>query len=107
MLGFQFSFSLVNLLDPDAPIQVPLLSQMFSLMGTMILLASGLHRDILLAFLRSYHQWIHGLELNGYRVDSPDVMLAAVAPFTITRHLPAEVFSKLLRMYTKAAEPED
>lgn len=54
VLGFQFSFSLVNLLDPDAPIQVPLLSQMFSLMGTMILLASGLHRDILLAFLRSF-----------------------------------------------------
>jgi flagellar biosynthesis protein FliR len=54
VLGFQFSFSLVNLLDPDAPIQVPLLSQMFSLMGTMVLLASGLHRDILFAFLRSF-----------------------------------------------------
>jgi len=54
LLGFQFSFSLVNLLDPDSPIQTPLLSQMFTVLGTLVLLGSGLHRTILLALLRSF-----------------------------------------------------
>jgi flagellar biosynthesis protein FliR len=54
VLGFQFSFSLVNLLDPNAPVQTPLLSQMFTLLGTLVLFASGLYREILLALLRSF-----------------------------------------------------
>lgn len=54
LLGFQFSFSLVNLLDPDSSIQTPLLGQMFTLIGTLVLLGAGLHRTILLALLRSF-----------------------------------------------------
>jgi flagellar biosynthetic protein FliR len=54
VLGFQFSFSLVNLLDPNAQVQTPLLSQMFTLLGTLVLLGSGLYREILLALLRSF-----------------------------------------------------
>ncbi len=54
LLGFQFSFSLVNLLDPDSPIQTPLLSQMFTLLGILVLLGAGLHRTLLLALLRSF-----------------------------------------------------
>jgi flagellar biosynthesis protein FliR len=74
LLGFQFSFSLVNLLDPNAPIQTPLLSQMFTLLGTLVLLGSGLYREMLLALLRSFHDapvgavWLGGhaaLELVG------------------------------------------
>ncbi|MBB6147232.1 flagellar biosynthetic protein FliR [Silvibacterium bohemicum] len=66
VLGFQFSFSLVNLLDPNAPLQTPLLSQMFTLLGTLVLLGSGLYRDVLLALLRSFHEapvgavWLSG-----------------------------------------------
>ncbi|MFT4111566.1 flagellar biosynthetic protein FliR [Silvibacterium sp.] len=54
LLGFQFSFSLVNLLDPYAPYQTPLLGQLFSLFGTLLLFASGLYRELLLALLRSF-----------------------------------------------------
>src|ERR1700739_4743377 len=54
LLGFQFSFSLVNLLDPNSPIQTPLLSQMFTLLGTLVLIGAGLDRTILLAFMRSF-----------------------------------------------------
>jgi flagellar biosynthetic protein FliR len=54
ILGFQFSFSLVNLLDPNSQVQTPLLSQMFTLLGTLVLLGSGLYREMLLAFLRSF-----------------------------------------------------
>jgi flagellar biosynthesis protein FliR len=54
LLGFQFSFSLVNLLDPNSQIQTPLFGQMFTLFGTLILISAGLDRTILLAFLRSF-----------------------------------------------------
>ena len=54
LLGFQFSFSLVNLLDPDSPIQTPLLGQMFTLLGTLVLIGAGLDRTILLALVRSF-----------------------------------------------------
>ncbi len=54
LLGFQFSFSLVNLLDPNSTIQTPLLAQMFTLLGSLALIGAGLDRTILLAFLRSF-----------------------------------------------------
>lgn len=54
ILGFQFSFSLVNLLDPNAPVQTPLFGQMFSLLGTVVLLAAGLHRTLLAALMRTF-----------------------------------------------------
>ena len=54
VLGFQFSFSLVNLLDPNSPVQTPLMGQLFTLLGTLVLVGSGLHRTILLALMRSF-----------------------------------------------------
>ena len=42
VMGFQFSFSLVNLMDPNAPVQTPLMGQMFGLLGTLTLLGAGL-----------------------------------------------------------------
>lgn len=54
VLGFQFSFSLVNLLDPNSPVQTPLMGQLLTLFGTLVLVASGLHRTILLALMRSF-----------------------------------------------------
>ena len=67
LLGFQFSFSLVNLLDPNSQVQTPLLlSQMFGLLGTLVLLGSGLYREVLLALMRSFRDapagavWLSG-----------------------------------------------
>jgi len=54
VLGVQFSFSLANLLDPNSEVQTPLMSQMFSLMGMTVLLASGLDRTLLAALIRSF-----------------------------------------------------
>jgi flagellar biosynthesis protein FliR len=54
VLGFQFSFSLVNLLDPNSPVQTPLMGQMLTLLGTLILVAAGLHRTLLLALMHSF-----------------------------------------------------
>ncbi len=54
LLGFQFSFSLVNLLDPNTQVESPLLAQMFTLLGVLVLFGAGLDRTILLAFMRTF-----------------------------------------------------
>jgi flagellar biosynthetic protein FliR len=54
VIGIQFSFSLVNLLDPNSPVQTTLMGQLFTLVGTVVLVAAGLHRTILLAIMRSF-----------------------------------------------------
>ena len=53
--GLQFSFSLVNLMDPASQIQTPLLGDLFQLMGTLVLLAAGLDRILLASMVRSFH----------------------------------------------------
>ena len=54
LLGFQMSFSLVNVLDPNSPVETPVLSQMLSLIGLLILFADGLDRTMLSALLRTF-----------------------------------------------------
>ncbi|MFZ0274843.1 MAG: flagellar biosynthetic protein FliR [Acidobacteriaceae bacterium] len=54
VLGFQFSFSLVNLMDPNAPVQIPLMGQLFGLLGTLTVLGAGLHRTMLASLLRTF-----------------------------------------------------
>ena len=53
--GLQFSFSLVNLLDPASNIQTPLLGDLFQLMGTLVIIAAGLDRILLASMVRSFH----------------------------------------------------
>ncbi len=52
--GLQFSFSLVNLLDPASNIQTPLLGELFQLMGTLVVIAAGLDRILLASMVRSF-----------------------------------------------------
>lgn len=52
--GFQFSFSLVNLLDPSSNIQTPLLGDLFQLMGTLVVITAGLDRILLASLVRSF-----------------------------------------------------
>ena len=55
IVGLQFSFSLVNLMDPASAIQTPLLGDLFSLMGTLVLITAGLDRILLASMVRSFH----------------------------------------------------
>ena len=55
ILGVQFSFSMVNLLDPASAIQTPLLGDLFQLMGTLVLITAGLDRILLASMVRSFH----------------------------------------------------
>jgi len=52
--GLQFSFSLVNLLDPESAIQTPLLGDLFQLLGTLVLITAGLDRILLASVVRSF-----------------------------------------------------
>jgi flagellar biosynthesis protein FliR len=52
--GMQFSFSLVNLLDPASSIQTPLLGELFQLMGTLVVISAGLDRILLASMVRSF-----------------------------------------------------
>jgi flagellar biosynthesis protein FliR len=54
IMGVQFSFSLVNLMDPSSPIETPLLGTMFQLMGTLVIIAAGLDRILLASMVRSF-----------------------------------------------------
>ena len=55
ILGVQFSFSMVNLLDPTSQIQTPLLGDLFQLMGTLVIITAGLDRIMLASMVRSFH----------------------------------------------------
>jgi len=54
ILGAQFSFSMVNLLDPTSNIQTPLLGDLFQLMGTLVIITAGLDRILLASLVRSF-----------------------------------------------------
>jgi len=53
IVGLQFSFSLVNLLDPASEIQTPLMGDLFQLLGTLVLITAGLDRVLLASMIRS------------------------------------------------------
>jgi flagellar biosynthetic protein FliR len=55
IVGLQFSYSLVNLLDPASTIQTPLLGELFQLMGTLVVITAGLDRIMLASMVRSFH----------------------------------------------------
>ena len=54
LLGLQFSFSLVNLLDPNSMIETAVLGQMLGWLGVLVIIGSGLDRCLLAAVVRSF-----------------------------------------------------
>ena len=54
LLGISFSFSLVNLLNPNTHVETPVLGQMLGLLGTLVIIAAGLDRALLAALIRSF-----------------------------------------------------
>jgi flagellar biosynthetic protein FliR len=54
LVGLQFSFSAVNLLDPTSSIQTPLMGDLFQIMGTLVIIAAGLDRIALASMVRTF-----------------------------------------------------
>jgi len=68
--GVQFSFSLVNLLDPESAVQTPLLGDLFQLMGTLVLITAGLDRILLASMVRSFR----AVPLGTYALTPPTAL---------------------------------
>ncbi len=101
LLGMQFSFSLVNLLDPNSMIETPVLGQMLSWLGLLVIIGSGLDRSMISAVARSFSTVpvgtaaVHastgaglaamtgGVFLAGLQLASPIVAAALVVEVTI------------------------
>jgi flagellar biosynthetic protein FliR len=54
MLGMQFSFSLVNLMDPNSKIETAVIGQLLGWLGLLVLMGAGLDRTLLAAVMRSF-----------------------------------------------------
>jgi flagellar biosynthetic protein FliR len=54
LLGMEFSFSLVNLMDPNSMIETPVLGQMLGWLGVLVIIGAGLDRSLLAAVVRSF-----------------------------------------------------
>ena len=101
LLGMQFSFSLVNLLDPNSMIETPVLGQMLGCLGVLVLIGSGLDRTLLAALVRTFGvipvghavmqartgaalaSMVGGVFLAGLQLAAPVVATALVAEVTI------------------------
>jgi flagellar biosynthetic protein FliR len=54
LLGMEFSFSLVNLMDPNSKVETPVLGQMLGWLGVLVVIGSGLDRSLLAGMVRSF-----------------------------------------------------
>jgi flagellar biosynthetic protein FliR len=50
----EFSFSLVNLMDPNSMVETPVLGQMLGWLGVLVIIGAGLDRSLLAAVVRSF-----------------------------------------------------
>jgi flagellar biosynthesis protein FliR len=95
IIGLQFSFSLVNLIDPASAIQTPLLGDLFQLMGTLVLITAGLDRILLASMVRSFRV----APLGTYAFNTPgaiEIVRAAGGVFLAALELAVPVLSATL-----------
>ncbi len=93
--GLQFSFSLVNLMDPASAIQTPLMGDLFQLMGTLVLITAGLDRILLASMARSFRV----VPLGSYALGPPAtlaIVRAAGGVFLAALELAAPVLAATL-----------
>jgi len=76
IVGVQFSFSLVNLLDPASEIQTPLMGDLFQLLGTLVLIGAGLDRVLLASMVRS----IHAVPLGSFPISAIPASARVLVP---------------------------
>lgn len=101
LLGMEFSFSLVNLMDPNSQVETPVLGQMLGWLGVLVILGAGLDRTLLAAVIRSFavvpvgcgvveastgRALVHmgsGIFLSGLQLASPVIAAALAVEVTI------------------------
>ena len=127
LLGMEFSFSLVNLLDPNSHVETPVLGQMLGWLGILIILGAGLDRTLIAAVVRSFMvvpvgrgvidaassvamvRMAGGIFLAGLQLASPVIAAALAVEITValigklSPQLPTQILSipvKTLVSYT-------
>jgi flagellar biosynthesis protein FliR len=93
--GLQFSFSLVNLMDPATSIQTPLLGDLFQVMGTLVIISAGLDRILLASLVRSFR----AVPLGRFALTHPaalEIVRAASGVFFAAVELAAPVLAATL-----------
>src|ERR1035438_1294257 len=93
--GLQFSFSLVNLLDPASAIQTPLMGGLFQTMGMLVVIGAGLDRILLASMVRSFRV----APLGAYALGAPaalGIVHAAAGIFLAAVELAAPVLAATL-----------
>lgn len=127
LLGLQFSFSLVNLLDPNSMIETAVLGQMLGWLGVLTIIGSGLDRVLIAAVIRSFSavpvgqavmqantgpalaMMAGGIFLAGLQLAAPVMAAATAVEITIalvarlSPQLPAMVVSIPLKTITSYA----
>ncbi len=101
LLGIEFSFSLVNLMDPNSMIETPVLGQLLGWLNLLALIGAGLDRSLLAALVRSFcsvpigHAMVQlktgsalagmagGIFLAGLQLAAPVVGAATVVEVTV------------------------
>ena len=95
LLGMSFSFSLVNLLDPNTMVETPVMGQLLGWMGTLVILGAGLDRVLLAAVIRSFTVVPPG-HAALLRMDGVAVLTAAGGIFIAGLQLAAPVMAAAL-----------
>ena len=117
LLGMEFSFSLVNLLDPNSRVETAVLSQMLGWLGILVLLGAGLDRTMIAAIVRSFMvvpvgrgvvqaatgiamvRMASGIFMSGLQLASPVIAAALAVEVTVgligklSPQLPTQVIS--------------
>jgi flagellar biosynthesis protein FliR len=102
LLNLEFSFSLVNVLDPSSRVETPLMSQILHLFFLLVILASGLHRTMIAALMRTLtvvplgHAWMDahtapaiskifgGVLLGGLQLAAPVIAAAFLIEIAVS-----------------------
>ncbi len=66
IVGTQFGFSLVNIIDPQTQVDTPVLAVFHQVIGILIFLQLGVHHWILRGFARSFEYLPVGAAVNSY-----------------------------------------
>lgn len=82
IVGFQFGFSLANIIDPNSQVEITVLSSLHEIVALLIFLQLGVHRSLLRATAASFHMVPLGTFSSGL-VPAPEFLRISGAMWLI------------------------
>jgi flagellar biosynthesis protein FliR len=84
LMSIEFSFSLVNILDPSSKIDTPIIGELLTWLIWLVLIGAGLDRSLLLALIKSFsispvgHTVMHVNSANGLVILAGAIFFAGI-----------------------------